>query len=156
MAMFSSSERETPRAVPEGRDARISILAAGTTVAGELRTNGVVRIEGKVEGSLNAGGQVLVAKGGVVEGDIRTRQAVIAGEVRGGIFADERVELQASCKVDGDVTTPQIVIQEGGKLDGRIRMEKPEAARPGQRSGSEADSRAARPIREIGGLKSAV
>ncbi len=152
MAMFSTSEREAPRPATEGRDARISILAPGTTVAGELRTDGVVRIEGKVEGSLHAGGQVLVAKGGVVQGDIRTREAIIAGEVRGGIFAEQRVELQASCKVDGDVTTPQIVIQEGGKLDGRIRMAKPEAAKPGQRPGSDA---VARPIREIGGLKSA-
>src|SRR5437773_138456 len=66
--------------------------------------------------------QVLVAKGGVVEGDVVTHEAIIGGEVRGGIGAQERVELQATSVVHGDITTKRLFVQEGGEINGVIRM----------------------------------
>lgn len=128
MAMFSSkdSNASLPAALrTTGHEPGLSILAAGIRVVGEIETDGVVKIEGEVEGSVRAEGQVLVAKGGVVRGDISTRQAVIAGEVHGGIFGDERVELQPSSVIDGDITAPRIVVAEGGQVNGNIRMTSP-------------------------------
>ncbi len=37
-----------------GRDADLSIIAAGTRVVGELATDGVLKVEGTVEGSIRA------------------------------------------------------------------------------------------------------
>lgn len=136
MAMFQAPKRETPRTVTprsNGQEPRLSILAAGTKITGELETDGMLRIEGRVEGNLRVSGQVLVARGGVVEGDVVTRQAVVGGEVHGHILADEWVELQPGCAVDGDITTPRIAVQEGGIVNGRLKMAKPgalEAATP--------------------------
>lgn len=128
MAKLSSPRGEADRnaGAREGQQA-LSILAKGMRVVGEIESDGVVKIEGRVEGSVRAKGQVLVVKGGLVEGDIFTREAVVGGEVRGAIFADERVEMQASSKIHGDVTTPQIIIQEGGEINGNVRMANPEA-----------------------------
>jgi cytoskeletal protein CcmA (bactofilin family) len=129
MAMFSSAPRDADRTTgtrtngPEG----LSILAAGTRIKGEVEVEGVIKIEGTVEGTVKAQGQVLVVKGGIVEGDIYARQAIIGGEARGAVFADERVEVQATSIVNGDITTPQITVLEGGKINGNIRMENPHA-----------------------------
>ncbi len=129
MAMFSSANREeNPKPNPRSnRSETLSILAAGARVSGELEVDGVIKIEGCVEGTVRARGQVLVVKGGKVDGDIIAQQAVIGGEVRGGILADERVEVQATSVVNGDITTPQITVLEGGKINGNIHMEKPNA-----------------------------
>lgn len=137
MARFSSARSDPDRSggASEGAPQTLSILARGMCVIGELRSDGVVKIEGKVEGSVRAKGQVLVVKGGVVEGDIFTREAVVGGEVRGAIFADERVELQTSSKIDGDVTTPQIIIQEGGEINGNVRMANPQALKQSEKLG---------------------
>jgi cytoskeletal protein CcmA (bactofilin family) len=59
----------------------------------------------------------------VVEGDLHTREAVIAGQVHGAIHASERVELQASADVHGDINTQRIAIVEGGRVSGAVRME---------------------------------
>ena len=129
MAMFSSSggdDRSRAKRSVIG-DAELSILAKGMRVKGELETKGVVKIEGHVEGSIRADGQVLVAKGGRVDGDIYSRQAVIGGEVHGAIYADERVEVQSSSLVVGDVTTPKIIVQEGGRINGSVKMANPKA-----------------------------
>jgi cytoskeletal protein CcmA (bactofilin family) len=116
-----------------GGESGLSILASGTRITGALETDGLLRVEGRVEGNLRAGGQILIAPGGVVEGDITTRQAVVAGEVRGHIVAEESVELKAGCEVHGDITTPCIAVEEGGSVNGQLRM----TELPERRSGRE-------------------
>ena len=116
MAIFT--EKQHP-----GREGdTLSIIGTGLRVEGDLSSDGVVKVEGTVVGTVRASRQVLVAKGGVVEGDIVTREAIIGGEVRGGIGAEERVELQATSVVHGDITTKRLFVQEGGEINGVIRM----------------------------------
>jgi cytoskeletal protein CcmA (bactofilin family) len=66
---------------------------------------------------------VLVAAGAVIEGDLHTQEAVVAGQVSGAIVAHERVELQASAVVAGDIHTPRIAIVEGAKVTGEVKMD---------------------------------
>ena len=102
----------------------LSIVAKDMTITGDLETEGVVKVEGRVQGSVRAGSQVLVSPGAIVQGDLYTREAIIAGEVHGGIHASERVELQASAAaVVGDIITPRIAILEGGRISGEVKME---------------------------------
>jgi len=107
-----------------------SIIASDMTVIGDLETEGVVRVEGRVRGNVRVGSQVLVAEGAVIEGDLHTQEAVIAGQVSGAIHARERVELQATALVAGDVLTPRISIIEGAKITGEVKMDS--AAKPEQ------------------------
>lgn len=130
MAIFSSkSARETPtptEVVPNrrrGDGIALSIIAKDMTVVGDLDTDGVIKIEGRVRGSVRAGAQVLVSVGAVIQGDLHSREAIVAGEVHGAIHATERVELQATAVVVGDVLTPRIAILEGGRLSGEVKME---------------------------------
>lgn len=105
----------------------ISIVAAGMSVTGEIESDGIVKIEGRVAGRVRAKRQVLVAKGGVVEGDIYTVEAIVGGAVHGAVMADERVEIQAGSIIEGDITTQRIVVQEGGEVNGHVRMANPNA-----------------------------
>jgi len=105
-----------------------SIIASDMTVIGDLETEGVVRIEGRVKGTVRGGSQVLVANGAVIEGDLHTQEAVIAGQVAGGIRAADRVELQGSAVVTGDIHTPRIAIVEGAKVTGEVKMDMPATA----------------------------
>ena len=111
----SASEQEQPAG-------GLSIVAVGMTVRGDLESNGTVKVEGSVEGHVRAANQVLVAKGGVVAGDIDAREAVIGGAANGAIRALERVEIQSGAVVNGDITTRRISVAEGGTLNGLIRM----------------------------------
>ena len=100
-----------------------SIIASDMTVVGDLETEGTVRIEGRVKGTVRVGAQVLVAIGAVIEGDLHTQEAVIAGQVSGGIRASDRVELQGSAVVAGDIHTLRIAIVEGAKVTGEVKMD---------------------------------
>jgi cytoskeletal protein CcmA (bactofilin family) len=102
-----------------------SVLARGVRIHGTVHTDGVVRIEGIVDGDVRAGGQVLVAPGGFVEGDVVTRHAVVGGEVRGQILAETKVEIRAGGEVRGNVVTPRIAVEEGGTVNGMLRTAEP-------------------------------
>ena len=123
MARHSANDRSDS----SGKETGLSVVSAGMRITGQLDTNGVVKVEGVVVGSVRAERQVLVAKGGLVEGDILTREAVIGGEVRGAIYADERVEVQTTSQIHGDITTKRILLQEGGEVNGHLKMEDPKA-----------------------------
>src|ERR1044072_7108419 len=100
-----------------------SIIASDMTVVGDLETEGVVRVEGRVKGTVRVGAQVLVAAGAVIEGDLHTQEAVIAGQVSGGIHARERVEPQATAGVNCDILTPRTAIVEGARVTGEVKMD---------------------------------
>ena len=105
-----------------GADQDISVIAPGARVVGDVHTTGVVQIGGNVVGNVRADRQVLVAKGGVVDGHIETPEAIIGGEVRGLVQATQRVAVQASAFVYGTITTPRLAVEEGATLDVDLSM----------------------------------
>jgi cytoskeletal protein CcmA (bactofilin family) len=117
MAIFTEKGHGAPES-----ETGLSIIGTGMRVVGDITAEGVVKIEGTVVGTVRAGRQVLVGKGGEVEGDVISREAIIGGEVRGSIRADERVEIQASCVVHGDIAAKRLLVQEGGEINGVVRM----------------------------------
>ena len=133
MGIFSSPARDDKGNELKRRrtdQVPFSIIASDMTVIGDLETEGVVRIEGTVKGTVKVGSQVLVAQGAVIEGDLHTQEAVIAGQVSGAIHARERIELQATALVTGDIFTPRISIVEGARVTGEVKMDAKGATEP--------------------------
>src|SRR5256714_14483873 len=105
MAIFT----EKGHGVPE-TETGLSIIGTGMRVVGDITAEGVVKIEGTVVGTVRAGRQVLVGKGGEVEGDVNSREEIIGGEVRGSNRAEERVEAQASREEHGDIAAKRLPV----------------------------------------------
>src|ERR1041385_4972606 len=124
MALLRDDSKGVAKADIRRADGGLSIIANGTTVSGDVRTEGTVKVEGEVLGNVHAGQQVLLARGSRVKGNVETREAVIGGLVEGAIRASERVEIQATAVVQGDITTQRIVIAEGGQVNGGLEMTK--------------------------------
>lgn len=144
--------RETSSGTPP--ETVISIIGPGMKVVGDCQTEGTVRIEGVVEGSIRAGKAVVIGKQGKVNGDIHTQDAVVSGHVTGTLVAESRLELQATCQIDGEVRTRRMQLEEGAVLNGTVEMgdkRKPQAVTPtGQtQAGGEPQKRpaAAAPVR---------
>ncbi len=115
MAKNSLSPNTPPEAV-------ISIIGAGMTMVGDTDTDGSLRIEGTIRGSVRAGKSVVVGKDGLVDGSVFTQDAVIAGRVSGGIHAESRLELQATSEVSGEIVAPRMQVEEGAKVQGQVAV----------------------------------
>lgn len=100
----------------------VSIIGPGMKIVGDCSSDGTIRVEGKVEGSVTTGKSVVVGREGEVVGDIKTQDAIIAGSVSGSVVAESRVELQATCRIKGDIQSRRVKLDEGGQVDGRLHM----------------------------------
>lgn len=100
----------------------VSIIGPGMKITGDCESDGTIRVEGAIEGSIKAAKSVVVGKDGIVVGDITTQDAIVAGRVNGSVTAESRVELQASCRIQGDIRSRRVKLEEGGQIDGSLHM----------------------------------
>jgi cytoskeletal protein CcmA (bactofilin family) len=105
-------------------EASMSIIGPGMNIIGDLVTDGTVRVEGRIEGTVRAGKAVVIGKGGEVVGDVLTQDAVIGGRVRGTVVAESRLELQASSDIEGQIRarSAHLQLEEGARFNGQIQM----------------------------------
>lgn len=110
----------------------VSIIGPGMKVVGDCSSDGTIRIEGIVEGSVKAAKSVVIGQEGAVLGDVATQDAIVAGRVNGSVSAESRVELQATCRIQGDIRSRRIKLDEGGQVDGQLHMAGRGAERPAE------------------------
>jgi len=106
----------------------LTIIGPGTTIVGEIQSNGMVRIEGNVSGKIQSSDSIVVQEGGKVEAELRANSIAIAGKVKGNIYANERLEINTGATVIGDIVAPRIAIADGVAFEGKVSMQRPGAA----------------------------
>lgn len=99
-----------------------NLIGNGTTFKGDIESNGDIRIDGQLIGSLKSNGKVVVGQTGVIEGDLTCKQAEIAGSVKGIITTEELTALKSTSKVEVDLTTKQLLIEVGAQFTGKCVM----------------------------------
>lgn len=124
MAIFNKdvTERSSNGSAQQGEGV-LSLIGAGMKVIGDIETSGVVKVEGTVEGNIRNARQVLLGRQGEITGDVHARDVVLGGRVVGTIYASERVEVQGTASVHGDIQTKSIVVLEGARVNGAVKME---------------------------------
>jgi len=96
-------------------------VGSSVVIKGELSAQEDVVIAGRVEGSINVNGHlVLVEAGAHVVGDITATGIVVAGAVHGSLLAEERIQAQPGADLQGDISAPRIAIADGAIVNGRI------------------------------------
>lgn len=96
-----------------------SIIGEGSEFKGEFKINGLLRIDGKFQGTIATSGKVLIGINGEALTDIEARVVVVGGTVKGNIMATERVTLLSSGKVTGNIITPSLIMEEGVAFAGK-------------------------------------
>ena len=108
----------------------VTIIGPGTTLTGEVRSKGTVRVEGNVTGRIQCDDTIVVHETGKVKADLIGGQVIISGEVEGNVFAYDRLEVTNQGKVIGDIVAPRISIAEGVIFEGRCTMKPPGEVQP--------------------------
>lgn len=120
--------KEEPVSAPAPARAGSTVIAQGVTFTGTLRGEGVIQVEGVVEGEFDLTGAVVVAESGLIRGPVAADVVRVAGRVEGNVHAREHMRLESSGSLDGDVTTASLVVEDGGILNGRCTTVKPQPA----------------------------
>ena len=133
---MSLLKRRPDPTAPSQTGAGYSVLDANLTMRGDIETDGTLRVDGRLEGSIRRADVVVIGTGASVVGDICAREVIVGGTVQGNVAASSRVELQPSAVVTGDIEAGAIMIHEGGSVQGRLSVnptaakERPARTRP--------------------------
>ena len=82
-----------------------SIIGNGSSIRGDIKINGFMRIDGDLEGNLETTGNVLVGENARIAGNITARSITVGGIIKGNVVAPEQVHLLSSSIVIGDIQT---------------------------------------------------
>lgn len=125
----ASSEAESTATVAQrqtswpSRDVNASVIAANAHWDGTLRSDGSLHVLGHADGELHAAEDLFVAEGAEVDAQLFADNVVVAGTVRGTVEARSRLEVLSQGHVAGDVKAPKLVVHEGARLSGQLKME---------------------------------
>lgn len=97
----------------------VTYLAEDCEINGSLKAKGNARIDGKIEGKINVGGDLAVGQGALVKANIEARTISIAGEVHGNVQAKELLDLSSSARVYGDIQAKELKIDQGARFIGK-------------------------------------
>ncbi len=99
----------------------MNYLANGTEVRGSIKSEGSLRIDGKVYGNVDVKGDLEIAASGVVEGaEVCANNIVNQGIIKAQIQAVGKVTLTSTAKVEGDVVASAIDIAAGAGFVGHL------------------------------------
>jgi cytoskeletal protein CcmA (bactofilin family) len=99
-----------------------TIIGPESTVKGDCRIGGSLRLDGQVEGRLDVTDSFVTGPKSLLKGEVHCRDAVIGGRIDGNVYAAETVELQTGAQVIGDVSCKAIVIQRDCHFQGNCSM----------------------------------
>lgn len=102
-----------------------NLIGQGTTIKGDIESSGDIRIDGKLIGSITSNGKVVVGKDGVVEGNIKCKEADISGNIKGIIEVSELSSLRSTSHLEVELTTKQLLIEIGSIFTGKCTMSNP-------------------------------
>jgi cytoskeletal protein CcmA (bactofilin family) len=120
--------REKPTKVPKASPAAgTPVSGLETTIGpntyfhGDIQSDGGVRIQGILEGSVDITGNLVITDGAKVVAEIKANNISISGAVKGNVQGN-RVEILETGRVWGDLTINSLLLNEGAYFRGQTMM----------------------------------
>lgn len=118
----TSLPEEDEKTLPDGTESYGTVIAKDTRFKGTITCRNQLLVAGIVEGDIDCGGMVRIAKEGRIFANVYARKVIIEGEVRGNIESAEYVELGSEGRLIGNLKAAKIRMAPGCQFDGEVFM----------------------------------
>lgn len=99
-----------------------SLIGPDDLFDGAYKFSRGVRIQGRVEGSIESRGHVIIEEQAQVKGDIVAREVTVAGRYDGKARCRGCFHITSGAIVTGEINTNVLIVEEGGYFDGEFKM----------------------------------
>lgn len=103
-----------------------TVIAGNCIIESNIKTEGDIKIFGKINGSLDVKGNVTVGETGVILGEIKANNIILNGTVEGNVHCANSLKLTSSAKLNGDAYVKKFSSDEGCLFGGKCIMEEME------------------------------
>ena len=114
----STPETPTKKSSSTARNNAVpSILGNDLIITGDIKTDGDIQIDGRLDGNIKAG-KVTIGESGAVNGKITAAAVHVRGKITGKVNAIS-VDLAETANVQADLVQDQLMIANGAFFDGK-------------------------------------
>jgi cytoskeletal protein CcmA (bactofilin family) len=99
-----------------------TVVGPNTSVQGDIRSSGGVRIDGDFGGTIDIAGNLIVGEQAKIVATISANNVQIQGTVQGTVTA-KRLEILDTGKLWGDIQVDSFVLDDGGFYRGQSKMQ---------------------------------
>lgn len=111
-----------------------NVIAAGTIIKGDIITDGDFRIDGKIEGTIQSKGRIIVGNSGSILGTVKAENIDVMGYIEGTIVTNDTLTLKSTAKVKGDIKTSILDIEQRAEFNGTCTMGKETPDQPNSKN----------------------
>lgn len=95
-----------------------TIIGKGSSITGNLRINGFVRLDGDINGNLETDGNIIIGDSARIKGDVKAKAVIVGGIVLGNILAQESIKLLSNSAVLGDIISRKVQVEDKATFHG--------------------------------------
>jgi cytoskeletal protein CcmA (bactofilin family) len=117
--VFGKEKTPIPAAAPVSKIE--TVIGPNAYFRGDIQSDGGIRIDGVIEGTIEATGNLVVGEGAKIIANIQANNISISGAIKGDINGN-RVEILETGRVWGDLTINSLLLNEGAYLRGQTTM----------------------------------
>lgn len=100
-----------------------TVIGSGTIVNGNITSAAaLIRIDGEVNGDIDAKGDMVIGNKGVVNGNLVAANLNIGGRVTGNATVAGKVEIESSGSIYGDLQATLLAMDEKAIINGKVTM----------------------------------
>ena len=126
--------KQSAKPYGESQSEAINIISERTLIKGDITASGDVRIDGELNGNIDAKGRLVIGPKGKLEGEINCNTIEVSGYIKGKIMASELLTMKASARIYGDIIAGKLSVEPGSLFTGTCSMgeskEKDETSKP--------------------------
>lgn len=89
-----------------------TVIGHGSSITGNVKVNGFVRVDGDIDGNLETDGNVIIGENARIRGNLSAKSVIMGGIIIGDIKADLSVRLLSNSVVLGDIISHKVQIDD--------------------------------------------
>lgn len=117
--MFSGTKKEV---MATDTGTQQNTIAKGSTVTGDIISDGDFRIEGTIQGNVKTPGKVVLGRTGIIKGTLTSANADIEGKFSGKLILTDTLSLKSTAYVEGEVEVAKLAVEPGATFNATCVM----------------------------------
>lgn len=123
-ASGNASSQGSPVSAPVSSSSKeVNVISKGTLIRGDVISDGDIRIDGEVKGTIRSRSKVMVGPEGMVDGDVECVHAEVLGRMKGSLKVQDHLYLRGNARMEGDVLTTHFEMEPSVRFNGKCTME---------------------------------
>ncbi|WP_207632850.1 bactofilin family protein [Foetidibacter luteolus] len=100
-------------------------IAGSTDITGHIEASSSVTLRGRLTGSINVKGTLVIGKSAMLEGTAHADTIIVLGKVTGDLYGVQKIVVENGASVSGKTDAPSVITKNGATIEKDARAVAP-------------------------------